>query len=116
MHELCYAPLIETLHFTMVLLAKEAALTAPRSEQHLQFQTAHTHPATSAEPRPLRRSAASKLLLVWLTPKPVTVVQNRPPPHKGSFALMLSETDPRLYSAVMMLYFPACLTMALWLL
>lgn len=60
----------------------------------------------------LRRAAASKLLLVWLTPQPVTVVQSRPPPHKGSFALMLSEADPRL----MMLYFPACLTVALWLL
>lgn len=97
----------------------DAALITSRSKQHLQFKQATlilSAAPPSAEARPLRRAAASKLLLVWLTPKPVTVVESRPPPHKGSFALMLSEADPRLCWAVMMLYFPACLTTASWLL
>lgn len=107
------------LHGAGINSSLAAALITSR---HLRFKQATLVLSAAAlwvhQPRlgKLRRAAASKLLLVWLTPQPVTVVESRPPPHKGSFALMLSEADPRLCRAVMMLYFPACLTVALWLL
>lgn len=76
------------------------------TSQHLQFKqptlilSDASLSAPSAEARPLQRAAASKPRPVWLTPEPVTLVESRPPPNKGSFALMLSESVPSCNDAV----------------